>query len=285
MAWTERHSVAATALAAAGAAGVLGAGAPGALPLVVLAAVLVTAVAALALDAFGGLVVGLAAAAAVTLAKQLGRAWTPDVFGESLATTAVLLLLGWSCGRLGRRLRQPPADPGAPRGEEPAFGSLGLLTAEVAETRIDEEVARAGRHGRPLAVILVRTVLTDDALGPAARTKAHRTVARFLETLLGESDVPFALAADCVGAVLLETDADGAWDVLASILHSAADATFSDREGGRRLRLAETADVAAGIAVFPEDGADARSLIDSARRALEADAGHTPGAGAPQDPR
>ncbi|MDP9389900.1 MAG: hypothetical protein M3P89_00565, partial [Actinomycetota bacterium] len=226
-----------------------------------LLAVPATAVLALFFDAFGGLIVGLTAAAATVLAKQLAGEWTAAGFLPSLALVVVLILLGWSTGVVSARLHQERRAAGKGDAATPAYGSLGLLTADVALARADEEVVRAHRHHRPLTVLVLRITLVDESLDAAARTAAHRAVARLLETLLRETDVPFALSNSELGALLTETDAARAWEVVAPVLEAASRAAFTVRQNDERRRLVDAAELHAGLAELSRAHPDADSLV------------------------
>ena len=266
--WTDRHVAAALGLLVAAAGGAAAVAQPGRQWVVALSAVLATAVLALFFDAFGGLIVGLATAAATVLAQQLAGQWTAENFLTSLALVLALILLGWSAGVVSGRLHRQRRTAGEAEGVDPvtpAYGSLGLLTADVALARADEEVVRARRHDRPLTVLVLRVTLVDESLDAAARTAAHRAVARLLETLLRETDVPFALSDNELGALLTETDFAGAWDVVAPVLEAASRAAFTVRQDDERRRLVDAAELHAGLAVLGRTHPDADSLVAGAR--------------------
>ncbi len=271
-AWTDRHVAVALALAAAAAMGAVAMAEPAPYDVVVGVLLLLAAAAGLSTDPFGGIVSGLAAAAVAVAAKQLGGAWSPSSFATSVVTTLGLLVLGWVCGLAGGRLRtrrgDSPADPGA-AGSSPAFGSLGLLTAEYALPRLEDEMARARRHGRPLAVLLVRMYVTDDSLDDRARRAARRSVARLLESLLRETDVPFALTPEEIGAILPETDTVAAWDIAGPVIEAASHASFTDRETGDRRGLADSVELHASLVALTDDLSRAEDLLRAARAALD----------------
>ena len=255
---------------------------------VAIGAVLGTVLVALFFDAFGGMVVGVAVAAVTVAVKQAREEWTPSAFGTSLALVVVLTLLGWLTGMVSgslHRNRGPGA--GAPDALAPAYGSLGLLTAEVALARLDEEVVRARRHGRPLTVAVLRIRITDDSLDDRARTAARRAAARLVETLLRETDIPFDLSEDELAAVLTETDGVTAWDVIGPVLDAAGRAAFTVREEDERRSLVDCAELHAGLAVLGPSLPDADALVAAARGTARADEDEPresafPASGAPQ---
>jgi GGDEF domain-containing protein len=270
--WTDRHVPVALALVAAVLGGVIAMAEPAPHHLVAVGAVVATVLMALFVDAFGGLVVGVAVAAVTVAVKQLRDEWTPRAFGTSLALVVVLTLLGWLVGMVSGGIHRSRATgDGASGALAPAYGSLGLLTAEVALARLDEEVARARRHRRPLTVVVLRVRITDGSLDDRARTAARRTVARLVETLLRDTDVPFDLTPEEFGAILPETGGAAAWDVIGPVLDAASRAAFTVREEDERRSLVECAELHAGLALLGGAVADADSLVAAARRSAEAD--------------
>ena len=273
--WTDRHVVVAVAVVAAGITGVLTRAERAPFHLVVGVALVATVGLALSLNAFGGMVAGIAAAAGVIAAQQWSGAWDEDVFLGSVESTLGLVVVGGLVGMAGSRLRGREVVDGP--GPAPAYGSLGLLTAEVALSRLDEEIARARQHARPLTVVLVWTDITDQTLSEDARRRAHRTVARLVESLLRETDVPFALTTDEVGAILPETNADAAWQLVGPVMDAATRASFTVREEDQRRSLADCAELHAGLVSLSEDCADADELMAAARRSVHEDEALPPG--------
>ncbi len=108
-----------------------------------------------------------------------------------------------------------------------------------------------------------------EALDAAARDSAKRSVARLLETLLRETDVPFALSPSELGAILPETSGTDAWDVVSPVLDAATHATFTVREQGERRSLAEVAEIRTGLASLTDRFYDASALLAAARTSAQ----------------
>lgn len=269
--WTDEHVPVALALAVAPVGGAVSMALPAPYSLVGVGATIVTALGALFLDGFGGLVVGVAAAAALILGMRLGGAWTPQSFPTSLTLVLSLVVLGWLAGLVSGGIRERRERDRSPDGAAPAYGSLGLLTAEVAEDRLEEEVLRARRHHRPLTVVVIEACITDKGLPPAARDAAYRTVARLVESELRDTDVPFALGPEEVGAILPETDVAAAWEVVGPILDAATRATFAVREHDERRELVDSAELHVGLAGMSDQLPDAATLLAAARASARAD--------------
>lgn len=270
-AWTRGHLVVAAALLSASLAAALAVLAPRPYDVVGLSAVGLTVLAALGLDAFGGLVAGFVGAALVIAVRQAGGAWTGEDFPLALSLTLALVLLGWLTGSVSTALRGAGAGRAPRPGLTSAAGSLGLLPADAALARLDEEVARARRHRRPLSLVLVRTQITEDLLPADARRLARRTVARLVEGLVPDTAVPFALDEDVVGAVLPETAEASAWELLGPVVDAATHASFAVRADGERRAVVDCAQIDASLVALSPRHADAGALLAEARQGLAAE--------------
>ncbi len=272
--WTDLHALVALALTTGLIAGVVSVAHPAPYHLASAGIALLTVVAALFVDGFGGIVVGVTAAAALVAVQQIGGAWTRDNFVVSLAAVLALIALAWATGLLSAALHGRSGGRHVGGAAQPAYGSLGLLAPDMALARLDEEVARADRHHRPLAVVIMRTLVIDHSLDANARDAAERTVARLVETLLRDTDVPFSMAHDEVGAILPETTTEAAWELIGPILDAASRATFTVRGDGERRSLAEAAELHVGLAALPlhaDNLVAADSLLTQARNAAKAE--------------
>lgn len=270
-AWTEQHVPVALALVAASLTGAVAMAVAAPYSSYGLAAVVLTAVCTLFLDAFGGLVLGFATAAAVVLALRLSGHWTAASFVTDLALVLGLVATGWLAGMVsaGIHARRVGEEEGG--GTRPAYGSLGLVTAEVAESRLEEEVMRARSHGRPLSVVVIRVTIIDPALDANARNAAQRAVARLVESMLRDTDVPFASPPDEFGAILPETDGPTAWEVLGPVLDAAARAAFTVREQDERRNLVDCAELHVGLATLGDQTSGGTALLEGARRSARAE--------------
>jgi GGDEF domain-containing protein len=271
--WTEQHTYAAAAMGVAVTGALAALLDDGRYPFWVAAAVGATAVVSLAFDAFGGLLVGLAAAAAVVAVKKAGGVWAPPAFWPSLGQTAALLATGLASGAAGSHLRRRPRVVAGPVATgDPGYGPLGLVAPDHALARLEDEVERARRHRRPLTLIRVDVDVVDGD----SETDALRAVARILESRVRDTDVPFAFAPDSLGAILPETDSVAAWDVVGPIVDAVGQATyasFSDGADGAdgRRRLSDAVQLQVRLATLGVHG-------DSADELVEAATGSQPGA-------
>jgi hypothetical protein len=265
--WTRQHARIGALVGIAVAGGALAMQERWPFSLIVCATVLGTVMAALFLDAFGGIVVGVAGAAIVIAVKQAVGAWTVENFFVSLATTVTLVTGSWLAGMVSsglhaRTVRSSYDDEAL----SPAYGSLGLLDCDAAMARLEEEIARANAHHRPLSVAVVEMRLADAALDDTARGSAERAVARLMETLVRETDVPFAVRPHVLGVIMPESDRVTAWEVLGRVLDAATDAAFTVRERDERLKLGDCAELHAGVVALSRKISTAEKLIETARR-------------------
>ncbi len=130
---------------------------------------------------------------------------------------------------------------------------------------------RARSHGRPLSVVVIRVTITDPALDANARNAAQRAVARLVESMLRDTDVPFASPPDEFGAILPETDGATAWEVLGPVLDAAARAAFTVREQDERRNLVDCAELHLGLATLGDQTSGGTALLEGARRSARAE--------------
>lgn len=222
-------------------------------------------------DAFAGIVVGLACAAALIAVKRATGRWNDDAFWTSAIETLALVLAGATSGWAGVALRQPftraDASTGPASRVAPALGSLGLLPYDVALLRLEEEVERASEHRRPLAVLVMDAEIATEA-PEVERAGALRAVTRILETRLHDRDVPFAITPERLGAIMPETDAAGAWERVGGIVDALAEATFKSRAAGERVLVADLVRVHAGISELSSGATSAEALLGRATRGI-----------------
>jgi GGDEF domain-containing protein len=242
--WTERHSLVAVlgvvALCGAGVSLMEGPAEAG----IVVGALAPTVVLGLAWDSWIGVVIGLGAAALVTFVRQTTGTWLPANFAPAALETAALVVTGWAAGRTGSLLRNSGWSSAHEVSDAPgAFGSIGMLSADLALVRLEEEVARATSYRRPLSLLLLDIDVIDETLADAARDEVVRATARVTETMLRDMDVPFLFAFHRMGAILPETNITAASVAAGRILETISTATFVDRDRAQRRGLADAATI------------------------------------------
>ena len=246
--WTDAHAALLTGgaiLSLLGALSVSGSFSGLEVALTTVAVALATFALASLADAFGGMLIGLAAGATLTAVHQYVPGARALPFATQAATLGLLFLLGMSTGLVADRMRRAHRISArvAHQAIQPVEGSLGLLSATDAGHALAHEQARAELHHRPLTTATVRMTLTDATLGVEEVRRARRAVARSLETELRVTDLVFVDSEGNFGAILPETTATGAVDVVESALMVARNATFADRDLGRRTPVAQVAEL------------------------------------------
>ncbi len=137
----------------------------------------------------------------------------------------------------------------------------GLLNRRGFDERLREEIARAERSGRPLAVVLADCddlKLINDRYGHGRGDAVLQGVARLLRNRKRLTDVAGRVGGDEFGLLLPEAEAEAVGLVIERLRLAIHD-----------IRLAgEGVTASFGIAVYPDDGRTAAALLRAADRAL-----------------
>lgn len=233
----------------------------------VLVAVMFSCFLGLLLDAYGGLVAGLACAAVLVAVRQYADRWSPDDFGPAVAEVLAIVATGAVSGAVAQRLRSLT---NRPERQAAAFGSLGLLPLQVAINRLDEELERARAHQRPLTLAVFSVRVTAPELGIDSQEAALRSVARIVEHRAAETDVPFAVTEDQLGLILPETDQGQAWERVGEVLDALENATFTAGPDRRRHAVSDATDYSVGIVEAGPEHSSAEALLEAALLSREA---------------
>lgn len=143
----------------------------------------------------------------------------------------------------------------------------GLLNRGYFETRCQAEVARARRHGHPLAVALLdldRYKNFNDRYGHASGDVALRVLADTLARGLRSSDIVARYGGDEFVVLLPETGPRAAVDKLEQLRLAVAREEFSIP----RHDLTAQITLSAGLACLPDDGNDPIELLEVADKRL-----------------
>jgi diguanylate cyclase (GGDEF)-like protein len=185
------------------------------------------------------------------LLGHAGQRWSPAQLGLVRTASGTLGSALSACFELKRLRQQPGRDPvtGLPDGH--AFG-----------IRLIEELARARRHGMPLAIVsfdLDHFGALNERYGRKVGDEVLAEAALVLKLTLRESDVLARLGGDSFAALLPEADAAPA--------RRAAERVRKALEEHHFPRVARIS-ASAGIATSPRDGVEAVELMDAMDRAL-----------------
>lgn len=143
-------------------------------------------------------------------------------------------------------------------------GLTGLYNHRHAQDRLREELARAHRYRRDLALLLLdvdQFKRVNDSLGHPAGDRILVWVARVLRSSIRDTDVAARYGGDEFAVILPEASHDGGRAV-GERIRAAVQAM--DIPAGGQPRVT----VSVGVAAFPTDADDASSLIEQADRAL-----------------
>ncbi len=130
--------------------------------------------------------------------------------------------------------------------------------------RMEQAIALAGRNHSALSLLyfdLDRFKNVNDSLGHSVGDEILRQAAARLKTTLRESDSPARLGGDEFGAILQHADAQAAALVANKLL-------FSLRQPYQVEARELTLGASIGIAVYPDDGKDAETLVRRADAAM-----------------
>ena len=218
----------------------------------------------------GGLFATFAVAVMNALCAVIGPA---DELRPTLTRAALFLLshglAGASIGALGEGLRR---ERERRRSAETAAHFLAThdpLTAlpsrPMLEDRLDTEIAHASRERQTLAVMLVgldRFKNVNDALGHEAGDELLREVAARMQACLRGSDTVARMGGDQFVALVPTVTTPEAGARVAGKVLAALDRPVVIR--GHEIRLSASV----GLARFPDDGRDSRTLVMNADLAL-----------------
>jgi diguanylate cyclase (GGDEF)-like protein len=136
-------------------------------------------------------------------------------------------------------------------------GMTGVANRHYFEERFSEELLRAQRTNRSLALILIdldRLKTVNDTFGHAVGDQLLRSMAAVLRAQSRGIDIAARIGGDEFALLLAETDREGAAILLDRLRASAAEQDVSG--------LAPT--FSAGVAVYPEDGRTVVGLMEYA---------------------
>jgi len=142
----------------------------------------------------------------------------------------------------------------------------GLYNRRHFVDRLDEEVRRAQRYGDGVALLLIdcdHLKRINDQHGHLSGDRALQALADVMKITLRETDVIARLGGDEFAAILSQADEERALDVSERLQRTVRSLRLISEEGGD-ISLT----VSAGIAVYPEAGADVKTLMREADTAM-----------------
>jgi len=143
----------------------------------------------------------------------------------------------------------------------------GLFNARHFGLALNEEIQRAKRFGRPLALLMADLDLLRDvnnSYGHLAGDAVLKGIADVFRIELRQYDVPARFGGEEFSILLPETSADEAMEIAERIRKAVAERAFDVETSSQPIR----ATVSIGVAMFPRDGQDANELIHQADLAV-----------------
>jgi diguanylate cyclase (GGDEF)-like protein/putative nucleotidyltransferase with HDIG domain len=199
---------------------------------------------------------------------------------ESLSTDLILAALGvalatfWDANQWFVVLAVAPLilihrSLAVPALQEEARGDpkTGLFNARHFAAELREELARAARFERPMAVIMTDLDLLRDinnTYGHLAGDAVLKGIADIFRTQLRHYDVPARFGGEEFAILLPETSAEVAFEIAERIRRAVAETRFEVETSTEPIR----ATISVGVAAFPKDGTDANELIHQADLAV-----------------
>jgi hypothetical protein len=233
--WTDRPAPA-VLLAALTAAIFTVAGADGArLQLAEVAVVAAVAVASLLLGAAGGLVAGVAGAAAHIALHSSAGSWGGQNITAAVVAVCAYIAYGWLCGLVGTSRRRSQSAATRQPAAAGAGGSQGLLTAAEARAFLALEGQRAGLPGEQVTILAVRATAKVGVPATSARL-AFRAAARTLEASALAHMHPVLLEDNQLGMVMLGKETQDLRRFERTLVAAMGNASFADRAAGTRRR-------------------------------------------------
>ncbi|OGW26806.1 MAG: hypothetical protein A2X56_10520 [Nitrospirae bacterium GWC2_57_13] len=144
----------------------------------------------------------------------------------------------------------------------------GLLNRRYLLDRLEDEISRAGRHGRALSILMLDIdgfKSYNDTYGHATGDKALIIIADSVMTSIRAMDIAARFGGDELVVILPETDKALAL-IIAERLRK--DASAAELPGGQDAATGILMTVSIGIACYPEHGMTAQTLLETADKAL-----------------
>jgi diguanylate cyclase (GGDEF)-like protein len=137
----------------------------------------------------------------------------------------------------------------------------GLRNRGAFEERLEEEVERARRHGRPLSLLLLdidRFKEYNDTFGHLAGDAVLRSVGSILARKVRATDFAARYGGEELAVILPDTDSNGALELAERLRKAVESAPWTDR----------SITVSVGVASLGDRVESAKDLLDAADRAL-----------------
>lgn len=213
------------------------------------------------------------------LAQSIGGQGLP--VPQRLATAVLLIATGLMLAASAHNARRLVVRVGLAERERAHFEGVAELTKRLAITdeltglhnrrhfydEFQRDLMRAERHGRPLAVLVIdvdRFKDINDILGHQVGDEILRQIASVLRQLTRSSDVVARIGGDELGILLYEADTPQARALAERLCEAVRNHSYEAI--GKHAEVQPTLSI--GLACFPADGRDVKTLLASADNAL-----------------
>ncbi|WP_350004378.1 hypothetical protein [Pseudarthrobacter sp. WHRI 8279] len=229
--------------------------------------------ASLRAGAAGGLVVGLAGAAAHIGLHSVDGDWGRGSTAFAVVAVCAFITYGWLFGLTAAYLRRQQAAGSQQPAAAGAGASQGLLSAAEGRALLDMEAEHARRTGEHLALVTVH-VTVREGVAPKQAAHAFRAAARTFEASAAGRMHPVLLADNLLAMVVPGGDPSTVLHFEQAVVAAMAGATYADRAAGTRPLASTALRLEGNIVVLTESPAKAESLFsvpglrldDAARR-------------------
>ena len=146
-------------------------------------------------------------------------------------------------------------------------GLTGLHNHRYFRESLDLELSRSTRHRRPFSLVFMDVdhfKKFNDTYGHLAGDEVLKGLSRMFQGGKRASTIVARYGGEEFVALLPETSKDKASEYAELIRSRAEAATFQDDHGRERCKVT----ISLGVATFPDDGTDSKSLMEHADRAL-----------------
>lgn len=201
---------------------------------------------------------------AETLQAQTLNALTREsAWVGGITCAGLLIFFYWLVGKVGQRL-----DEDQQRLQELADrdGLTGLLNHRMHYQRLENELARSRRSGKPLSLLLLdidHFKLVNDRYGHLGGDQALKTLSDLVMTICRAMDSACRYGGEEITVILPDTDADAAM-IAAERLRQIIERHSFDLEGSKNVHIT----VSIGVATSSEQLASAAELTTEADRAM-----------------
>lgn len=217
--------------------------------------------------AAGGLVVGLAGAAAHVGLHSINGDWGGNGAAFSVVAVCTFIAYGWLFGLTTAHLRRKQEADSRQPATVGAGHSQGLLSATEGRALFNLEVDQARRSGNNLAALIV-TVTVREGIRPQQAARAFRAAARTFEAASSGNRHPVLLSGNQLAMLIPGGELQDGYLFEQALLSAIGEATYADRDAGTRPKASTALRLDSRFVVVTESPANAEVLFRRPERRL-----------------